>query len=317
MNQRKQGGTTYPITLFMADADDHITGLTGLTPTVTLSKNGAAFGAALGAVAEISNGWYTLAGNATDRDTLGELLVHATAANADPFDGRYEIIAIDPFAATLETILTDTNELQTDWHDAGRLDAIVDAINAKTTNLPAAPADDTSIDTQLGTIAAYLDTEIAAILADTNELQTDWADGGRLDLLLDGASAPTVAQIRAEMDTNSTKLADLTTNLSHLHTDVADVHTDVDHIHTDIGNLTTPPTAAANAAALLDYANGIETDLTPRQAWRLSASAAAGVLSGAATNTVAIRSARANHKTRITATVDADGNRTAVTTDVS
>lgn len=33
------------------------------------------------------------------------------------------------------------------------------------------------------------DDEIAAILADTNELQTDWADGGRLDLILDSAAA--------------------------------------------------------------------------------------------------------------------------------
>lgn len=41
----------------------------------------------------------------------------------------------------------------------------------------------------LATVAGYLDTEIAAILADTNELQTDWANGGRLDLLLDGAAS--------------------------------------------------------------------------------------------------------------------------------
>lgn len=32
-------------------------------------------------------------------------------------------------------------------------------------------------------------------LADTNELQTDWANGGRLDLLLDGATAPTAAAV--------------------------------------------------------------------------------------------------------------------------
>jgi hypothetical protein len=41
----------------------------------------------------------------------------------------------------------------------------------------------------LATAAAYIDTEVAAILADTNELQTDWANGGRLDLLLDGAAS--------------------------------------------------------------------------------------------------------------------------------
>lgn len=41
----------------------------------------------------------------------------------------------------------------------------------------------------LATVAGYLDTEIAAILADTNELQSDWADGGRLDLILDARAS--------------------------------------------------------------------------------------------------------------------------------
>jgi hypothetical protein len=41
----------------------------------------------------------------------------------------------------------------------------------------------------LATVAGYLDTEIAAILADTNELQTDWANGGRLDLILDARAS--------------------------------------------------------------------------------------------------------------------------------
>ena len=58
------------------------------------------------------------------------------------------------------------------------IDTVVDAIKAKTDNLPADPADDSDIDAQL-----------AAILADTNELQTDWADGGRLDLILDAITA--------------------------------------------------------------------------------------------------------------------------------
>jgi len=43
----------------------------------------------------------------------------------------------------------------------------------------------------LATVAGYLDTEIAAILADTNELQVDWVDGGRLDLLIDAIKAKT------------------------------------------------------------------------------------------------------------------------------
>ena len=46
----------------------------------------------------------------------------------------------------------------------------------------------TTLPATLDTIDNFLDTEIAAILADTNELQTDWANGGRLDLLLDNAA---------------------------------------------------------------------------------------------------------------------------------
>lgn len=78
-------------------------------------------------------------------------------------------------------------------------------------------------------------------------------------------------------------------------------------------------TDAANeiADALLDRANAIETGLTLRQALRLIAAADAAKLSGAATTTVTIRNAVADSKDRITATVDADGNRTAITYDLT
>lgn len=47
--------------------------------------------------------------------------------------------------------------------------------------------------TLLVAISGYLDTEIAAILANTNELQTDWANGGRLDVILDARSSQATA----------------------------------------------------------------------------------------------------------------------------
>lgn len=73
-------------------------------------------------------------------------------------------------------------------------------------------------------------------------------------------------------------------------------------------------TSAANeiADALLDRANAIETGYTLRQAVRLTAAAVAAKLSGAATTTVTIR-ALDDSADRITATVDANGNRSAVT----
>lgn len=114
------------------------------------------------------------------------------------------------------------------------------------------------------------------ILADTNELQGDWANGGRLDLLIDAI--------------------------------LADTGTD--------GVVLSTATQQAIADALLDRAAGVETSWTVRQALRIILSAAGAKLSGAATNTVTIRDV-GDTKDRITATVDADGNRTAVTLDAS
>lgn len=74
------------------------------------------------------------------------------------------------------------------------------------------------------------------------------------------------------------------------------------------------PTADEVATEVWDLGDGIEVALTPRQAMRLIAAANAGKLSGAAGTTIHIRSV-GDAKERITATVDADGNRTAVTVD--
>lgn len=48
-------------------------GVTSLTLSVALSKNGGAFAAAGGAVTEISVGWYNLAMSTTDTNTVGAL----------------------------------------------------------------------------------------------------------------------------------------------------------------------------------------------------------------------------------------------------
>ena len=70
----------------MISSTDHITAKTGITPTVNLSKAGAAFGAAGGAVTEISNGWYKVALSTTDTNTLGDLVYYITGTGADDTD---------------------------------------------------------------------------------------------------------------------------------------------------------------------------------------------------------------------------------------
>lgn len=94
--QIKNGSTDYPLVFMMVDSTDHVTGKTALSPTVTISKAGAAFASPAGAVTEIGSGWYKVAGNATDSGTLGPLILHATATGADPTDTLYEVVAYDP-----------------------------------------------------------------------------------------------------------------------------------------------------------------------------------------------------------------------------
>lgn len=93
MYQIQQSTTTQDLLFFMADNIDGQTGKTGLSPTVTLSKNGGSFASPSGAVSEIANGWYKVAGNATDSNTLGPLILHAEASGAVPYDAVFQVVA--------------------------------------------------------------------------------------------------------------------------------------------------------------------------------------------------------------------------------
>jgi hypothetical protein len=61
----------------------------------------------------------------------------------------------------------------------------------------------------------------------------------------------------------------------------------------------------------------IEPGLSLKQALRLIAAATAGQVAGAGGSTITLRSAGSAHKDRIVATVDGNGNRTAITLDVT
>jgi hypothetical protein len=135
--------------------------------------------------------------------------------------------------------------------------------------------------------------------------------GGAL-ALLKGANG--VAAIKAETasiqsDTNDlqTTVADLPTN-AELATALAAADDAV------LAAIDALPTAAENADAVWD--EQVDGTTTARQSMRLQNSAAAGKVSGAATTEVTIRDL-ADTKDRIVATVDGDGNRTAITRDVT
>lgn len=65
---------------------DHISPLTGATPSCTLSKAGGSFGAAGGTITEVANGWYKIVLTTTDTNTVGDLVFHITATSGDPTD---------------------------------------------------------------------------------------------------------------------------------------------------------------------------------------------------------------------------------------
>jgi hypothetical protein len=94
MDQRIVAGTaTEPLEFLLVLASDHRTGATGIAPTVRLSKAGGSFAAPAGAVAEVGNGWYRVAANATDASTVGPLILSVDAtATTDPADVRFEVV---------------------------------------------------------------------------------------------------------------------------------------------------------------------------------------------------------------------------------
>lgn len=85
MRNLKQS-TAANVMVFMTDSADHVAGKTGLTLTITASKDGAAFASISPTVTERGNGWYNLALTASHTDTLGDLALHVTATGADPTD---------------------------------------------------------------------------------------------------------------------------------------------------------------------------------------------------------------------------------------
>jgi hypothetical protein len=158
---------------FLDDTDGKTaeTGLTIEDSHVRVSKAGANFidKAETSTSAHDEAGFYVVVLNTTDTNTVGELLIAAHISGALPVFKTFQVVE----EAIYDAIYGGSADLIT---KVDAIDTVVDAILVDTgTTLPAT----------LDTIDNFLDTEVAAILADTNELQADWVNGGRLDLLID------------------------------------------------------------------------------------------------------------------------------------
>jgi hypothetical protein len=137
---------------------------------------------------------------------------------------------VDTIDGIVDAILLDTGELQTDWHDGGRLDLLLDAAGGAGT-----PPTVVQIRQEMDANS----TQLAAIVADTNELQLGLVDGGRLDLLIDAIKAKTDIIPAAPASTTNITAGTITTV-----TNLTNAPTNGDLTATMKGSVTTAATAA-------------------------------------------------------------------------
>jgi hypothetical protein len=162
MNLFKQS-TARNVLLKLYLTSDHVTAATAKTLTVTLSKDGATFAAAAGAVTELANGWYKVALTTADTNTLGTLVVRATATSCDDAERIFEVVAFDPQSATSLGL----SNLATAVSTPPTVAAIRAEIDSNSTKLDAA------VSTRLAT-AGYTAPDSAATIA-----AAVWAAGTR------------------------------------------------------------------------------------------------------------------------------------------
>lgn len=153
-------------------------------------------------------------------------------------------------------------------------------------------------------VASAVRTELATELARIDADVTSREASGAAATAVGGLNDPTAAQVATAVR------SELATELGRVDATVSSRAATGDAM-----TLTTGERDAV-AAALLDLANGVETGITTRQALRATLAALAGKVTGMDTNAPVFR-AGDDSKDRITATTDANGNRSAVTLNLT
>lgn len=284
---------------------------------------------AIGA-ATLANDTITAAKIASDAITAAKIASDAITAAK---------IAADAFTAA-KFAADVTTELQSGLATAAALATVAGYVDTEIA----------SIISSLATIAGYLDTEIAAIKAKTDNLPSDPADQSAVEAAITAAQTAIIddaAQLRDFGIMQVTTIASLTSQTVFRLTDASpddDAYNGAELMFTD---QTTEEQKSVAVAADYDgsdkeitlqeapvftiavgdhvtikmppvgvFKRRVDGTVTFEQSVRLQNSAAGAKLSGAATTTVSIRDL-ADSKDRMVATVDASGNRSAITRDLT
>lgn len=199
---------------FIDDTDGKTaeTGLTLSQGDVKLSKNGGDLAQKndAGAATTDEMGYYDCPLNTTDTNTLGTLQLVVHESGALPVFHEFMVMPANVYNSLvlgsasdyLDVAVVEQANIDFGATQKASIETAVDA--AFENDIPAVPTAG-SINDVLNDLDGKFptnkimgssdvdnhDTDIDSILADSNELQTDWANGGRLDLLIDGIKAIT------------------------------------------------------------------------------------------------------------------------------
>lgn len=342
--------TALTVPFFAHDANgDGVTGIADGSWTKRISKNGGAFAAMTVTITEMENGWYSMPISTSHSDTLGLLSISLSAAAAKRVNLQFRVHtrladdlaypstsgrAMDVDASGgVEVGSFQTGAITAGAFTAGAIDAAAiaaDAIGSAEFAQAAADKVWASAARTLTSLGASLVQEIwdratsalttagsiGKLLVDNlNATVSSRASQTSVDTIDDFVDAE-VAAIKAKTDqltfTNANKVDAAVLAAGDFAQGAADkAWSTAARALTDKDGFRLSATGVDD---ILDEA--VEGSRTVRQYLRGMAAALLAKLSGAATTTVSIRDVD-DTKARVTATVDADGNRTAVTLDLT
>ena len=189
-----------------------------------------------------------------------------TQSQADPAGFHVNVLEIGGTAQTandngadINAILTDTNELQTDWVNGGRLDLILDACALEATVAAMNNISTAQVNTEVDTALADIKLDhLVNIAVDTN-----WATTVHLDSVLGHlADVGTTATFDRTTDSNEA----IRNKQTDIETDTAEIGTAGGGL-TDLGGMSTGMKAEVNAEAdiaLTDYDPPTDAEMIAR-----------------------------------------------------
>ena len=226
--------TARSIYILMTDAADHVTGLAGLTLTFTLGKNGGNDSSISPSYTDRGDGVYSVDLTTSHTDTLGDLWLHVTGADADPCDEFFDVRnALPGESVTVESIGNNVitaaaiaadavAELQSGLATSTALADVQTDVDSLTTAVANVQTDTNDIQTRLpaALVSGRMDASVGAMAAGVVTAAAVAADAIDADAL----AADAVTEIQSGLATSSA--------LSTLSTAVSNVQADTDNIQT-------------------------------------------------------------------------------------